>query len=976
MTVRGLRRSRFARPFIVVMVSLLIRSTVVRANDVIPPLPAPVRTPIVGFIDTHLHQFANLGFGGLEVFGSPMDPALDPNAPIEDARARALPDSDFIYVPVAEASDYLGIGGGAVGGPLLPCPDGSGTCVRITIHGPSGGDDLLNQLIPNGSPSHGTMGYPDMNGWPAFDVLTAQQAYWEWLKRAHKHGLKMIVMLAVNNSVLCQLAVHRGSYGCGDDGAVNRQIQGAKDLEDYIDARAGGPGQGFYRIVYNSEEARTAIDNGKLAVVLGTEVDTAWGCEPGAIFCNDLYIQGQVQNYYNAGIRVVYPVHLMDNRFGGTAVYNGLFELANYIETGEFFDIVACGSPIQWRSDIRETISDLKVAVDALIVAAIATLGAALPALDSAMQGFMALFPLMGLMSPLLAGIGIGASLIPFSGIVFFAIAAAFIIEAPGAVGDPTDGNCNNRGLTGAGETLINALMDSKMIIDVDHASRKMFDEVLDIAEARGYAGIVTGHTGLLGATLTRDEITDMGHTFHASDSGRNEGNKSGSQLERIVNLGGFVSLGMNGGGRLQTRDFSASDGVAFNCGRSSQAFAQQYLFATENLGLTAVGIGSDINGFAGSVAPRYGSKACQGDFPGSYDPSSLSGRINYASATDYYGDPIGQYSFGNQTWDFNTDGFAHAGLYPDFIADLRAINLSNADLAPLFNGAEAYVRMWEKIDDDDAPTWRCGTVGEDWHAEDVSVPCLSYDFGYGLANAADANFLLSTNLPNGTETGNASTGTHASICDAAPSAHCTGVIPAITGINVDKKDPTVTVTTPAAGTPAYLLNEAVTANYGCVDGGSGVDECAGPVASGAAVDTTAVGTHAFTVTGSDNVGHVVNVAHPYNVTFKICVFYDQTKAHQAGSTVPVKIAVCDVNDVNVSLPSIVLTATGVTLLSTNAPGPLEDAGDANPDNDFRFVQNAYVFNLKTTGLSTGTYGLTFTATGDPLPHTVQFQVK
>ena len=120
---------------------------------------------------------------------------------------------------------------------------------------------------------------------------------------------------------------------------------------------------------------------------------------------------------------------------------------------------------------------------------------------------------------------------------------------------------------------------------------------------------------------------------------------------------------------------------------------------------------------------------------------------------------------------------------------------------------------MWEKIDDDDAPTWRCGTVGEDWHAHDVTVPCLSYNFGYGLANATDANFTLSTSLPDGEETGNASTSTNPTICDSAPSAHCTGVIPAITGINVDKKDPTVTVTTPAAGTPAYLLNEAVTAN-------------------------------------------------------------------------------------------------------------------------------------------------------------------
>jgi microsomal dipeptidase-like Zn-dependent dipeptidase len=932
---------------------------------------------IVGFIDTHLHQFANLGFGGLEVFGSPVDPSLDANVPLVDARARALPDSDFIYVPVAQAADYVGIGGAAAGGPVVTCPGGSGDCVKITVHGPSGSNDLLNQLIPNGSPSHGTMGYPDMNGWPAFDVLTAQQAYWEWLKRAHKHGLKMIVMLAVNNSVLCQLALHRASYGCGDDAAVDRQIQGAKDLETYIDQRAAAVGEeGFYKIVYSSEEARTAIEDGKLAVVLGTEVDTAWGCEPGTATCDDPFIQARVQDYYEAGIRVVYPVHLMDNRFGGTAVYNGLFELANKIETGAYFNIVACGSPIEWRSDIRDTISTLKVAVDALIIAAIATLGAALPALDLAMQGFMAAFPLMGLMSPLLAGIGIGASLVPFSGIVFFAIAAAFIIDAPGAVGDPTDGNCNNRGLTEAGETLIRALMDHKMIIDVDHTSRKMFDDILNIAEDRGYAGIVTGHTGLLGATLTRGEITGMGHTFHASDSGRNEGNKSGAQLDRILDLGGFVSLGMNGGGRLHTRDFSSSDGVAFNCGRSSQAFAQQYLFATQTLGLTAVGIGSDINGFAGSVAPRYGSKACKGDFPGGYDPSSLAGRIDYGTARDYFNEPLGKYTFGNQTWDFNTDGFAHAGLFPDFIADLRAINLSHADLAPLFNGVEAYVRMWEKIDDDDAPTWRCGTVGEDWHADDVTVPCLSYDFGYGLANAAHANFSLSTNLPNGEETGNAFTGTHATICDAAPSAHCTGVIPAISGINVDKKDPTVTVTTPAAGTPAYIINQAVTANYGCVDGGSGVDDCIGTAASGAAVNTAAVGTHAFNVTGSDNVGHVVNVARPYTVSFKICVFYDQTKAHKSGSAVPIKLTVCDANDVNLSSSSIVLAATGVTLVSTSAPGPLEDAGNANPDHEFRFVSDSYIFNLKTTGLSTGTYALTFTATGDPIPHQVQFQVR
>ncbi len=87
-------------------------------------------------------------------------------------------------------------------------------------------------------------------------------------------------------------------------------------------------------------------------------------------------------------------------------------------------------------------------------------------------------------------------------------------------------------------------------------------------------------------------------------------------------------------------------------------------------------------------------------------------------------------------------------------------------------------------------------------------------------------------------------------------------------------------------------------------------------------------------------------------------------------------VTVCDVNDVNVSSSAIVLTATGTTLLSTSAPGPLEDAGNANPDNEFRFESDAYIFNLKTTGLSTGTYALTFAATGDPIPHQVQFQIR
>src|SRR5512138_504627 len=73
---------------------------VVHASDITPPEPPTARTPIVGFADTHVHQFANLAFGGLEVWGAPVDPTFDAGAFTADpdaARRRALPDSDYIY---------------------------------------------------------------------------------------------------------------------------------------------------------------------------------------------------------------------------------------------------------------------------------------------------------------------------------------------------------------------------------------------------------------------------------------------------------------------------------------------------------------------------------------------------------------------------------------------------------------------------------------------------------------------------------------------------------------------------------------------------------------------------------------------------------------------------------------------------------------------------------------------------------------
>lgn len=112
------------------------------------------------------------------------------------------------------------------------------------------------------------------------------------------------------------------------------------------------------------------------------------------------------------------------------------------------------------------------------------------------------------------------------------------------------------------------------------------------------------------------------------------------------------------------------------------------------------------------------------------------------------------------------------------------------------------------------------------------------------------------------------------------------------------------------------------------------------------------------------------------SVTFNICLLYDPTKAVKSGATYPIKIQLCDVNGNNVSSADTVVHAVNIEQVSTSSDAEVITAGEANPDNNFRFDNGMYVLNLKTTGLSTGVYNLFFTAGDDPVLHSVQFQVK
>lgn len=115
-------------------------------------------------------------------------------------------------------------------------------------------------------------------------------------------------------------------------------------------------------------------------------------------------------------------------------------------------------------------------------------------------------------------------------------------------------------------------------------------------------------------------------------------------------------------------------------------------------------------------------------------------------------------------------------------------------------------------------------------------------------------------------------------------------------------------------------------------------------------------------------------------VSFGICVLYDQTKSKNSGAVFPIRVFLCDAHGNDVSSSAIVLHATQVVNISGFSGSP-QSPGNANPKNNFRFdstlgPSGGYIFNLSTAGLAPGTYSLQFMATGDPVTHSVNFGVK
>jgi microsomal dipeptidase-like Zn-dependent dipeptidase len=263
-------------------------------NTTAVPQPTPVGQPVWGIADIHSHMFSDEGFGGLMFAGEP-----------------------FHRFGMDAAIGW--------------CNDN---------HGPEGAGDVLGNLM-DGQLSHHVGGSPQFDGWPRWNDSNHQQMYYKWLERAWRGGLRLQVLLAVNNETLCEESNKAPGYTCNDMAAVDRQLREARDLEDFIDAQSGGPGLGWFRIVRSAAEARQVIQSGKLAIVLGIEVDSLFGCTVSGP-CTDTGVEAALDVYHLLGVRHVFPVHVFDNGFGGAALYTPLFNAGNREVNGDWFEARTC----------------------------------------------------------------------------------------------------------------------------------------------------------------------------------------------------------------------------------------------------------------------------------------------------------------------------------------------------------------------------------------------------------------------------------------------------------------------------------------------------------------------------------------------------------------------------------------------------------------------------------------------------------
>lgn len=213
-------------------------------------------------------------------------------------------------------------------------------------------------------------GYPYFKNWPMWYSAIHQQMHASWVKRAYQGGVRLIVASVGNSEIISfALSKEKDRPFTSDQDAIALQIPAIKEF-----VRQNSD---WTEIAYTPLDARRIINSGKLAIVIGVELDhvmdtcnadatrtshhvaqeyahpDVWASENGydigvaggvtgaAAFigaatrvmhypshpntCSDAQIEARVEALYQQGVREIIPMHFSDNLFGGYAVNGDLF---------------------------------------------------------------------------------------------------------------------------------------------------------------------------------------------------------------------------------------------------------------------------------------------------------------------------------------------------------------------------------------------------------------------------------------------------------------------------------------------------------------------------------------------------------------------------------------------------------------------------------------------------------------------------
>ena len=184
---------------------------------------------------------------------------------------------------------------------------------------------IMSELHKKTDWAHTADGWPTFSTWPAARSPSHQQMHITWIHRAWRAGLRLMVASAVDNQVLSMMW-HRYALAPAPSVDSSFDYNSAKKQLDFIrDLVDANPK--WMKIVLTSADAVQAIQENLLAVVLGVEMD-------------QLTITDILNLVRDEGVRFVTPVHLVNNSFGGSAVYDEMFNTANEYLTQEYFDVV------------------------------------------------------------------------------------------------------------------------------------------------------------------------------------------------------------------------------------------------------------------------------------------------------------------------------------------------------------------------------------------------------------------------------------------------------------------------------------------------------------------------------------------------------------------------------------------------------------------------------------------------------------